>query len=64
MSYWLKYLDPDSDEFRWFLVWLAEGGLNGQEWNAQEIIDVMYESHKYTKEQEEYLKYKKKGEEE
>jgi len=52
-------IEPDSDEFRWFLVWLAEGGHEGKEWTAQEIIGVMYESHKYQDLEKEYLENKK-----
>ena len=52
-------IEPDSDEFRWFLVWLVDE----KNFNASEIIGVMYESHKYKKLQVEYLEKTKKGEE-
>ena len=49
-------IDPNGEDFRWFLVWLVEE----KNFNADEIIGVMYESHKYRKYQQEYLKAKEK----
>ena len=43
-------INPDSEEFRWFLVWLVEE----KDFNASEIIGVMYESHKYQDLEKEY----------
>ena len=57
MSSFFK-IDPNREEFRWFLVWLDEE----KNFNASEIISVMYESHKYQELQIEYLKAKEKGE--
>ena len=51
-------IDPDSDEFRWFLVWLVDE----KNFSASEIIGVMYESHKYQDLEKEYLIAKEKGE--
>ena len=51
-------IDPNSDDFRWFLVWLVDK----YNFNASEIIGVMYESHKYQDLQKSYLKAKEKGE--
>ena len=51
-------IDPDSDEFRWFLVWLVDE----YNFNASEIIGVVYESHKYQDLEKTYLKAKEKGE--
>ena len=54
-------IEPDSDEFRWFLVWLVDE----KNFNASEIIGVMYESHKYQDLEKEYtrnLRVKEKGE--
>ena len=54
-------INPDSDEFRWFLVWLDEE----KGFNASEIIEVVYESHKYQELEKEYtrnLRVKEKGE--
>ena len=45
-------IDPNSDEFRWFLVWLVEK----KNFNGSEIIGVVFESHKYKKLMKEYLK--------
>lgn len=47
-------IDPNTETFRWWLKWLHfEKG-----WDAEEIIDAMYESHKYQDLQREYLKEK------
>ena len=50
-------IDPNCEDFRWFLVWLVEE----KNFKADEIISVMYESHKYSNYQLEYLKAKEKG---
>ena len=44
-------IDPNSDEFEFFLIWLVEE----KEFNAKEIIDVVFGSHKYKKEMRRYL---------
>ena len=36
-------IDPNSDEFQFFLIWLVES----RDFKAKEIIDVVYSSHKY-----------------
>ena len=51
-------INPESDEFRWFLVWLVDE----HNFNASEIIGVVYESHKYQELEKEYLIAKEKGE--
>jgi hypothetical protein len=45
-------IDPDSDEFMWWLQWLAEE----KDWSALEVVDAVYYSHKYQELQKEYLK--------
>ena len=45
-------IDPISDEFMWWLQWLAEE----KDWTAMEVIDAVYSSHKYQELQKEYLK--------
>lgn len=55
MSSFFK-IDPNREEFRWFLVWLVEE----KDFDASEIITVVYESHKYQELQKEYLKAKEK----
>ena len=55
MSSFFK-IDPNREEFRWFLVWLVEE----KDFDASEIITVVYESHKYQELQTEYLKAKEK----
>jgi hypothetical protein len=49
-------LDPDSEEFQFFLIWLVEE----KHFDAKELIDVMYYSHKYQKLKSEYIKAKEK----
>ena len=51
-------INPESDEFRSFLVWLVDE----HNFNASEIIGVVYESHKYQELEKEYLIAKEKGE--
>ena len=51
----LFIINPKSDEFRFFLNWLADE----KDYNAKEIIDVVYESHKYKDLQVEYLEQNK-----
>ena len=36
-------IDPNSDEFQFFLIWLVES----RDFKAKEIIDVVYSCHKY-----------------
>ena len=36
-------IDPNSDEFEFFLIWLVEH----RDFKAKEIIDVVFSSHKY-----------------
>tara|TARA_R110002020_G_C15674208_1_gene718141 strand:+ start:131 stop:295 length:165 start_codon:yes stop_codon:yes gene_type:complete len=49
---WDTPINPDSDDFRWFLVWLVDD----KDFTASEIISAMYESHKYKYLMNEYLK--------
>ena len=53
---WDLLINPDSEKFRGFLVWLVDE----KGWDAHEIIGVMYESHKYQKLEKEYLENEKK----
>ena len=48
-------IDPNSDTFRWWLIWLVDE----KNWTAHEIIDATFESHKYQSLQVEYLEYMK-----
>ena len=45
-------IDPNSDEFMWWLKWLAEE----KDWSALSVFDATFYSHKYQKLQKEYLK--------
>tara|TARA_Y100000310_G_C20561490_1_gene753288 strand:+ start:694 stop:888 length:195 start_codon:yes stop_codon:yes gene_type:complete len=49
-------INPNSENFRWFLVWLVDE----KDFTAHEIVDVVYESHKYQELEKEYLKWEKK----
>ena len=44
-------INPDSDEFMWWLQWLAED----KNWSAIEVIDATFYSHKYQELQKEYI---------
>lgn len=46
----------NSDEFGWFLDWLAEGKCDDHEWSASEIISIVKEPRKYQKQYNQYLK--------
>ena len=48
---WDLPIDPNSDEFEFFLNWL----IDEKEFGAKEIVDVVYGSHKYRSEMKEYL---------
>ena len=48
-------INPDTDEFREFLLWLVES----KDFTAKEVIWVVFESHKYS---ELMTEYKEKGE--
>ena len=47
-------IDPDSDEFMWWLQWLAEE----KNWIALSVIDATFYSPQYQELQKEYLKIK------
>ena len=57
MSLWNLPIDPNSDEFRWFLEWLVDekDGFD----DAKLIIGVSFEPHKYQEYMKEYLKINK-----
>ncbi len=60
MSLWNLPIDPNSDEFRWFLEWLVDekDGFD----DAKLIIGVSFEPHKYKEYMNEYLKWRKYNE--
>ena len=51
-------INPESHEFYWWLKWLVEV----KDYDANEIIDASYYSHRYQGLQKEYLNAKEKGE--
>ena len=48
-------IDPNSDEFEDFLIWLVEY----RDFKAKEIIDVVYSSHKYQLQMADYKQEEK-----